>query len=83
MVLRVCWNGCSVGMLMTSEGSVFQALMTYDVTCIDACVDLYVLVWIAVSCTGAWGYDVWSIYVKLHTLNHTQNTTTHHFDKSE
>ena len=28
MVPRACWNGCSVGMLMTSGGSVFKALMT-------------------------------------------------------
>ena len=28
MVLRACWNGCSVGMLMTAGGSVFQGLMT-------------------------------------------------------
>ena len=65
MVLRASWNGCSVGMIMTSGGSVFQALTTlgyneyaYTLLCIDACVDLYVLVWIVVSCTGAWGYDV-------------------------
>ena len=25
--------------------------------CIDACMGLYVLVGIAVSCTGAWGYN--------------------------
>ncbi len=28
MVLRASWNGCSVGMIMTSGRSVFQALTT-------------------------------------------------------
>ena len=57
MVLRVCWNGCSVGMLITSGEVGSMLYMTrVERVCIfiDVCVDLYVFVGIAVLCMGAW-----------------------------
>ena len=41
------WNGCSVGMLMTSEST--DSLVERICVCIDACADSYVLGGIAVS----------------------------------
>ena len=55
-VLRVYWNGCSVSMLMISGGSrcqAFDSRVEKVCVCIDACLELYVLVGIAVSCVGA------------------------------
>ena len=57
MALRAGWSGCSVGMLVTSAGvnipgtcySRVEGACDY----IDACVDVYVLVGIVVSCRGA------------------------------
>ena len=55
-VLRVCWNEFCVDMLIF-WGSRFQALITLrQKEYAYVCVDLYVFVGIAVSCTG--GYDV-------------------------
>ena len=57
MVLGVCWNGCSIGMLMIYWRGYVPGSYDYRVervcVCIDACMDLYVLAGIAVSCMGA------------------------------